>query len=87
MRIRTTGLFLLGILFLAAGFGRANAAETGPSFSCAHPSTLEAIICKDAGLSEQDRDLARLYALSRTDLFDTGASGAGCGAKDMAGEP
>lgn len=75
MRIRTTGLFLLCILYLAAGFGRASAAESGPSFSCAHPSALEAIICKDAGLSQQDRDLARLYVRSRTDLFNTGPSG------------
>ena len=75
MRIRASGLFLLCILGLVIGFGRANAAETEPSFSCAHPSTLEAIICKDAGLSAQDRDLAWLYALSRTDLFNTGPSG------------
>jgi len=75
MGIRAAGLFILCVLGLVAGFGQVHAAETGPSFSCAHPSALEAIICKDARLSQQDRDLARLYALSKTDLFDTGASG------------
>ncbi len=75
MGIWASGVFLSGFLFLAASFGQVNAAETGPSFSCAHPSSLEAIICKDAGLSQQDRDLARLYARSRIDLFNSGASG------------
>jgi uncharacterized protein len=77
MRIWTPGVFLSGFLFLVAGFGQAKAAETGPSFSCAHPSALETIICKDKGLSQQDRDLARLYARSKIDLFNTGPSGQG----------
>ncbi len=75
MAIRVSGLFLFCILCLAGGFGKANAAEAGPSFNCAHPSVLEAIICKDAGLSQQDRDLARLYARSRADLLNIGVSG------------
>lgn len=49
MRLRASGAFLSGFLFLAAGFGQAKATDAGPSFSCAHPFVLEAIIYKNRG--------------------------------------
>jgi uncharacterized protein len=60
--------------FAFAGGARAQS-PAGPSFSCAHPSAIEAIICGDAELSARDREMARLYAAVKVDLFGSGPSG------------
>ena len=46
----------------------------GPSFSCASPSKIEALICADPELAARDRAMALLYAEVRTNVLDTGPS-------------
>ncbi|MGC1305172.1 MAG: lysozyme inhibitor LprI family protein [Caulobacteraceae bacterium] len=48
--------------------------RSGPSFSCAAPSPIEAAICADASLSARDRTMAVLFAAARASVTGTGSS-------------
>ncbi len=48
----------------------------GPSFSCASPSPIEAVICADPDLAARDRTMAELFAVVRRNAFGTGPSNA-----------
>lgn len=73
--------FLFVLYFLGGSFGGAQAftpadavATHQPSFSCASPSALEALICADPALADRDRDMAVLYAAARAGALGTGVS-------------
>ncbi len=79
MRCILTGLALamtlLGGAVIPAHATEAVEAESGPSFSCDHPNDVEGVICRDANLSLQDRDMAQLYAAAKVDAVGYGPSG------------
>jgi uncharacterized protein len=49
-------------------------AAPGPSFSCAKPSEIEAIICGDRELSAADRRLTALYAIAKPGALGGGSN-------------
>src|SRR5580692_6116952 len=52
------------------------APAAGPSFDCAHAQgVVEAAICTDPTLAAEDRTMAQMFALVRTDALGAGPSG------------
>lgn len=62
------------VMLAAVSHVRAQTAPQGPSFSCAGATDVDAVVCKDAKLSADDRRLNALYAATRTSVIGTGAS-------------
>ena len=50
------------------------ASPSGPSFDCAKPSEVEAVICADAKLSAEDRRMVALYKLAQAGALGTGSN-------------
>ncbi len=71
------GLYALtlafGLMFAAAPHARAQTAQ-GPSFNCAGATDVDAVACKDAKLSADDRRLTALYTATRAAVIGTGPS-------------
>jgi uncharacterized protein len=72
--LASTWVALAGCLILCLP-ARAETAKSGPSFSCAKPSPIEAKICGSPELSARDRDLAKLFASAEAGAFGDGDSG------------
>lgn len=70
-----TWLYALVFLltFAVAPQARAQAAQ-GPGFNCSAARDVDAAVCRDSGLSADDRRLNALYAAARTDVFGAGPS-------------
>ena len=62
------------VLMFAALPHRPAHAQQGPSFSCAGASDVDAVVCKDAKLSADDRRLTALYAATRAAAIGTAES-------------
>jgi uncharacterized protein len=52
----------------------ATASSSGPSFDCAKPSEIEAVICADPKLSAADRRMVELYKLALPGALGTGSN-------------
>jgi uncharacterized protein len=52
----------------------AAAPPPGPSFACAKPSEIEALVCRDPELAAADRRMAAFYGLAKTGALGSGSS-------------
>ncbi len=68
-------LYALAFLLMSAAAPQARAqAAQGPSFNCAGAKDVDAVVCKDAALSADDRRLSALYTAVRQSVFGAGPS-------------
>jgi uncharacterized protein len=71
------GALAFGLALSGPGRAQPGAApnpSSGPSFACASPSEIEAIICQDAALSAADRHMAALYQMAKPGPRQTGSN-------------